>query len=75
MKRKKLLIGISALILAAFTVKGIIHARMTAEKKVSLITEKMTKKLDLTPEQKVYQINHARYNGHKMAYNAKRRKQ
>jgi hypothetical protein len=77
MKRKTWIIGIVAVIIAAFTIKGIVYAQMPIEKKVTHITEKMSKKLDLSQEQKekVYQINLKRANGHQAAYNAGRNKE
>jgi hypothetical protein len=77
MKRRKWLFGIIAAIVVLFTVKGIVHAQMPIEKKVSHITEKMTKKLDLSQEQKekVYQINLKRANGHQAAFKEGRNKE
>ncbi len=77
MKRKKLIISLIALLVVAFTVKGIVISQIPDEKKVMHITEKMTKKLDLSDEQKnrVYQINLTRFNGHKEVKNKGKNKE
>lgn len=66
----KILISALLIILSAIGVKVFVHSRVSKEEKVKHITEKMTKKLSLTDEQKakVFQINLDRANMHEDAY-------
>lgn len=62
MKRRKWIIGIAAVLLVLFAVKGIAHyrwSRLSAEEKAGTITEKMAHRFDLSPDQKgkIYAIN------------------
>lgn len=66
----KILISALLIILSAIGVKVFVHSRFSKEEKVKHITEKMTKKLSITDEQKakVFQINLDRANMHEDAY-------
>lgn len=66
----KILISALLIILSAIGVKVFVHSSFSKEEKVKHITEKMTKKLSLTDEQKakVFQINLDRANMHEDAY-------
>lgn len=67
---KKILISALLIVVSAIGVKAFAHSRLSKEEKVKHITEKMTKKLSLSEEQKVkvFQINLDRANGHENAY-------
>ena len=77
MVTKKIVIGALLIIVSAIGVKAIAHSRLSKEEKVKHITEKMTKRLSLTEEQKakVFQINLDRANGHEDAYNQGKKKE
>lgn len=77
MVTKKIVIGALLIIVSAIGVKAFAHSRLSKEEKVKHITEKMTKRLSLTEEQKakVFQINLDRANGHEDAYNQGRKKE
>lgn len=70
MEIKRIIIGALVFLGVVIGVKAIKHTRMSTDDKVKHITEKMAKKLSLTPEQKekVYKINLERANGHELAY-------
>ncbi|MBK8923853.1 MAG: hypothetical protein IPM81_20595 [Saprospirales bacterium] len=62
MKRKNWIIGIAAVLLLVFAVKGIGHYRwsnLSAEEKAGTITEKLARHLDLRADQKqqLYALN------------------
>ena len=68
----------AALLLAGiFGTKSILWAQKTQEEKVQHITECMSKKLNLSVEQKakVYVLNLKRSEGHQKAYEAGRKKE
>ena len=77
MVTKKILIGALLIVVSAIGVKAFAHSRLSKEKKVKHITEKMAKKLSLSDEQKakVFQINLDRANGHEDAYKQGRKKE
>lgn len=62
MKKRRWMIGIAAVLLTVFAAKGIgwyRWSRLSAEKKAGTITEKMSRRFDLSPAQKdkVYALN------------------
>ncbi len=62
MKRKKWILGIAAVLLAVFAVKGISHYRwsqLSTAEKAGTLTEKMARHYDLTDTQKgrLYALN------------------
>lgn len=65
MKKRRWLIGIAAVLLTVFAAKGIgwyRWSKLSAEEKAGTITEKMSRRFDLTAEQKgkVYALNLAK---------------
>ncbi len=67
---RKIVIGALLIIISAIGVKVFTHSHLSKEEKVNHITEKMSRKLSLSEEQKtkVYQINLERANGHEEAH-------
>ncbi len=62
MNKKRWIIGIAAVVLTVFAVKGVLHYRwsqLSAGEKAGTITEKMARHLDLSAEQKenLYALN------------------
>ena len=74
---KKIIIGGIILIVSAIAIKAFASRNMTAEQKSEKVTTKMAKKLNLddTQKEQVYQINLARAEGMKKAYEAGRKKE
>lgn len=74
---KKIIVGVFVLAISTIGIKAYAQSKLTREQKVRKITEKMSKKLKLTDEQKtkVYQINLERSEGHRKAYEAGRKRE
>ena len=77
MKKRKIIIGAVFALVSFFGIRSVFWAKKSQEEKIQHITEKMAKKLDLTPEQKakVYVLNLKRSEGHQKAYEAGRKKE
>ncbi|MEM9053401.1 MAG: hypothetical protein AAGC47_15210 [Bacteroidota bacterium] len=75
--KKKIAIGVMALGAVIFGATAYAHSKKSPEEKVTKITKKMAKKLELTDEQKekVFAINMKRSQGHLEAYNQGRKKE
>ena len=75
--KKKIAIGMMALGAVIFGATAFAHSQKSPEEKVTKITEKMAKKLELTEQQKekVFAINMKRSQGHLDAYNQGRKKE
>ena len=74
----KIIIGAVAVIaIAGMAWKSYSFRSKTSEEKAEIITEKMSRKLDLNQDQKtkVYDINLARIMGYQKAYEAGRKKE
>ena len=74
---KKIVIGALLIFISAIGVKVFTHSNLSKEEKVNHITEKMSRKLSLSEEQKtkVYQINLERANGHEEAHKQWRKRE
>lgn len=74
MEMKKIIIGGLVLAVSAIGLKAFAHSRISQAEKVERITEKMSRKLSLTAQQKaqVYDINLQRAKGHQKAFEAGR---